>query len=239
MRKGDPLIWGIVPAAGVGARMGADRPKQYLSLDGLPVIQHSINRLLSLDNLQGVVVAIAAGDHWWHDIEWPGQSGRITVVEGGGERSDSVLNALESLADHASEEDWVLVHDAARPCLSERDLKAMVEQLWEHPVGGILAAPLSDTIKRAGSDGEIIETVDRSALWRALTPQMFRLGMLQDALQKSRDAGVAVTDDAQAIERLGLQPQLVAGDAGNMKITNPGDILLAEEILRRERGVAG
>ncbi len=238
MRKGDPLIWGVVPAAGVGMRMGADRPKQYLSLSGIPVIQHSINRLLSLERIQGVVVAIAPEDRWWQEIEWGGEINprEILVAEGGAERSDSVLNALELLSDIASEDDWVLVHDAARPCLSESDLKAMVERLWEHPVGGILAAPLSDTIKRADVDGAISETVNRAGLWRALTPQMFRLGMLRDALRKSRDEGVAITDDAQAIEQLGFQPQLVAGDAGNMKITHPGDIVLAEEILHRQRG---
>lgn len=240
MRKGNPLIWGIVPAAGVGVRMGAGRPKQYLSLSGIPIIQHSINRLLSLESIQGVVVAIAPEDHWWQEIEWGGEINpeAILVAKGGAERSDSVLNALDLLSDVASEDDWVLVHDAARPCLRVADLNAMVRELWEHPVGGILAAPLSDTIKRADADGTITETVDRSGLWRALTPQMFRLGMLRQALVHCRDHGYAITDDAQAIERYGFQPKLVAGDTGNMKITHPGDIVLAEEILRRERGEA-
>ena len=238
MRKDQQMIWAVVPAAGAGRRMGANCPKQYLSLAGYPVIRHTIERLLSLEKLQGVVVATSPDDHWWSSIEWEGvpRSELIIVVDGGEERSDSVLNGLERLSQHASDSDWVLVHDAARPCLSGYDLEDMVTELWDHPVGGILAAPLSDTIKRSGVDREIVGTVDRTGLWRALTPQMFRLGMLRESLRKSIDDGIAVTDDSQAIERLGFRPRLISGDAGNMKITHPGDILLAEEILRRQRG---
>ncbi|MBC8520076.1 MAG: 2-C-methyl-D-erythritol 4-phosphate cytidylyltransferase [Gammaproteobacteria bacterium] len=237
MHTDQPVIWGIVPAAGIGLRMMADRPKQYLDLAGSPVIKHSIDALFSLNRIQGVVVSIAAADQWWPEVEFDDHKAeKILVVEGGKERSDSVLNALNLLADKASDDDWVLVHDAARPCLRGDDLEDMVGKLWNHPVGGILASPLADTIKRSGTNREIVETVDRSGLWRALTPQMFRLGMLRSALRQSMEDGVSVTDDSQAIEYLGFQPEIIEGDAGNMKITHPGDILLAEEIMQRERG---
>ena len=235
MRAGDSLIkrplWGVVPAAGIGVRMEADRPKQYLSLAGKTVIQHSIERLLSLDTLQGVVVAIAAEDTWWSTLAWSDPS-RIHVVDGGAERSDSVLNALDWLAEQNGGDPWVLVHDAVRPCLGRRDLEALTSTLQYDSVGGILAAPVADTIKRSSPAGSIVETVDRSTLWRALTPQMFPLQMLRRALWQSRDAGVSVTDDAQAIERLGARPHLVEGSATNFKITRPGELAVAEEILR-------
>jgi len=235
MHAKHPMIWAIVPAAGIGSRMQADRPKQYIDLAGVSVIKRSIEVLFSLNKIEGVVVAIAASDRWWAEVNFDDSEivKKIMVVEGGAERSDSVLSALDLLAERASDDDWVLVHDAARPCLRADDLASIVSQLWDHPVGGILAAPLSDTIKRSDDKDEIVETVERSGLWRALTPQMFRLGLLRRALLQSKKDGVAVTDDAQAIERLGLRPKLVKGDAGNMKITNPGDILVAEEIIGR------
>lgn len=237
MHTDHPVIWGVVPAAGIGSRMKTDRPKQYLDLYGAPVIKHSIETLFSLEKLQGVVVSIAVEDRWWPEVEFDDHwADRIMIAEGGEERSDSVLNALNLLSEKASDDDWVLVHDAARPCLREADLGGMVNKLWNHTVGGILAAPLSDTIKRSDINRGIVETVDRSGLWRALTPQMFRLGMLRSALKQSMEDGISVTDDSQAIEHLGFQPEIVEGDAENMKITHPGDILLAEEIMRRERG---
>ncbi len=225
-------LWAVVPAAGIGSRMLADRPKQYLRLAGRTVIQHSIERLLSLQMLHGVVVSIAAHDRWWSELEWS-RPELIHRVEGGAERSDSVLNALDWLADKSTEDSWVMVHDAARPCLNRSDLQGLVDSVTRGDgVGGILAAPVADTLKRAGSNREIVETVDRSTLWRALTPQMFRLGMLREALQQARIAGVAITDDAQAMERMGYHTQLVEGAVSNLKITHPGDLAVAEEILR-------
>jgi 2-C-methyl-D-erythritol 4-phosphate cytidylyltransferase len=228
------VIWAVVPAAGVGARMNADRPKQYLPLATSTVIQQSIERLLSLDVIEKVVVATALDDPWWPALAWSAPE-RIQQVEGGRERSDSVLSALEWLSQRAEDDDWVLVHDAARPCLTHQDLSQLVRTLVEHPVGGILATPVTDTIKRAGVEQEIIETVERTVLWRALTPQLFRLGMLRDALQQCRKDGSVVTDDAQAIERAGFRPQLVEGSATNLKVTQAGDLILAEEILQRSR----
>ncbi len=226
-------LWGVVPAAGIGARMQADRPKQYLPLAGGCVIQHSIERLLGLDGLQGVVVSLAADDPWWPTLQWRDPA-RIHRVEGGAERSDSVLHALEWLSNHTADDSWVLVHDAARPCLSSQDLHSLVETLREDDVGGILAAAVADTLKRADERAQIVETVDRSTLWRALTPQMFRLGMLREALRQARSNGEAVTDDAQAVERMGYRARLVEGAATNLKITHPGDLAVAEEILRSQ-----
>lgn len=225
------MLWGVVPAAGIGSRMQADRPKQYLPLAGSTVIQHSIERLLSLPGLQGVVVSIAEHDTWWPALQWSDPQ-RIHVVQGGAERSDSVLHALDWLSDNSEDDPWVLVHDAARPCLSDFDLHSLVGAVIDKGVGGILAAPVADTLKRSGAAREIVETVDRSTLWRALTPQMFRLGVLREALQQARVAGVAITDDAQAMERMGHPARLVEGAATNLKITHPGDLLVAQEILR-------
>ncbi len=211
--------------------MQADRPKQYLPLAGKTVIQHSIERLLALEELQGVVVSIAVEDPWWPTLQWSAPE-KIHVIQGGAERSDSVLHALDWLSENSEADSWVLVHDAARPCLSQQDLESLVGSLREDAVGGILAAPVADTLKRAGAAAEIVETVDRSTLWRALTPQMFRLGMLHEALQQARSAGEAVTDDAQAMERMGHTARLVEGEVTNLKITHPGDLIVAEEILR-------
>ncbi|HIJ22603.1 MAG: 2-C-methyl-D-erythritol 4-phosphate cytidylyltransferase [Gammaproteobacteria bacterium] len=227
------MIWAVVPAAGSGLRMRADRPKQYLPLAGKTVIQHSIERLLSNQNIRGVVVAVAAEDGWWPHLQWSAGD-RIHRVEGGAERSDSVCNALQWLSGTADDQDWVLVHDAARPCLRAADLQSLIESLQEDAVGGILAAPVSDTIKRADAKQKIAETVDRSVLWRALTPQMFRLGVLRAALEQIKADGVAVTDDAEAVEYLKLQPCLIEGAVTNIKVTHPGDLLLAEEIILRE-----
>lgn len=224
-------MWGVVPAAGIGARMAADRPKQYLPLAGKTVIQHTIERLLSHSEIEGVVVSVAVEDPWWPTLSWSAPE-RIQVVEGGAERSDSVLHALEWLASHTTEDPWVLVHDAARPCLSGEDLQQLIVQLRNHPVGGILAAPVADTLKRSDGEQGIAETVDRSQLWRALTPQMFRLQALYHALLSVREAGVAITDDAQAMEQQEATPLLVEGAATNLKITRPGDLAIAEEILR-------
>ncbi len=230
------MIWAVVPAAGVGKRMQSDRPKQYLPLAGSTVIQHSIERLLSNSRVEGVVVAVAGDDPWWERLEWS-DAERIYRVVGGQERSDSVLNALDWLAgqqveQQAEDDPWVLVHDAARPCLSASDLQGLIETLENDPVGGLLAAPVTDTLKRSGGSPQVVETVDRSTLWRALTPQMFRLKLLREALQQGRAAGTAVTDDAQAIERLGYRPRLVEGAATNLKVTHPGDLRVAEAFLQ-------
>ncbi len=232
------MVWSAVPAAGVGKRMGTERPKQYLALCGKPVIQHTLERLLTLNETQGAVVAISAEDEWWAELGLSEKlsaqfSKLLLLAEGGAERFHTVLNALDCLSEIANQEDWVMVHDAARPCVPLADLQKMVQELanTNHLVGGILAAPVTDTIKQSDDAGNIEKTVDRSSLWRALTPQMFRLGMLRDALQSAIMAGKTVTDEAQAMELAGYTPYLVEGSAENIKITHPGDLIIAEQIL--------
>ncbi|MEM0954728.1 MAG: 2-C-methyl-D-erythritol 4-phosphate cytidylyltransferase [Pseudomonadota bacterium] len=229
----DAALWAVVPAAGIGARIGGDRPKQYLALAGQPVLQHSLNTLLALPNLRAVAVAIAAGDEAWPGLPAALDS-RVRLAPGGAERSDSVLSGLDCLASEAAAHDWVLVHDAARPCLPTADLERLVDSLAEDDVGGILALPVADTVKRADDAGRIIETVDRSGLWLAQTPQLFRYGMLAAALRAAKAAGHAVTDEASAIERAGFQPRLVPGSPRNIKVTRPADLALAENYLQAD-----
>lgn len=223
--------WAVIPAAGVGSRMAADRPKQYLPLAGRTVIEHSLDRLLNHPKIAGAVVAISPGDEYWAGLNYYHEK-PLWLATGGAERSLSVLNALIVLGDHAADGDWVLVHDAARPCLRSEDVDRLLVRCLEHPVGGILAVPVKDTLKKAGPDGEIVDTVDRTALWHAQTPQMFRLGELRTALEQAVAAQVLVTDEASALERLGGKPLLVEGHADNLKITRPEDLALAEFYLQ-------
>ncbi len=220
--------WAVIPAAGVGRRMKSATPKQYLPLAGKTVIEHTLIRLCGMARLDGAVVAITKGDPYWADLQPDCANKTLMVVDGGEERCHSVLNALRALSRVADSEDWVLVHDAARPCVSEVDLNALIDQASSHPVGGILAVPVRDTMKRAGLQGEIAHTEDRDGLWHALTPQMFRLGALTKALSGALSRGDLVTDDASAMELAGFRPLLVEGSADNIKITRPEDLGLAE-----------
>lgn len=222
--------WAVVPAAGTGARMGGTVPKQYLPLRGRTVLAHALRPLLDSDRLAGIVLVVSADDERWR-AEAPAAGERLLVAEGGAERCHSVLAGLERLADRAAAGDWVLVHDAARPCLSDVDLDRLLDALVDEPVGGLLALPLSDTLKRADAAGRVDATLDRTGLWRAQTPQMFRFGLLRAALSLAVADGVLVTDEAAAMERAGHRPLLVAGSAGNVKVTGPGDLQLAEALL--------
>lgn len=226
--------WVVVPAAGSARRMGAAVPKQYLPLAGRSVIEWSLAPLLAHAEVAGVVVVLAERDERWPRTELA-RHAKIVTTTGGAERMDSVLAGLRILHDKtvgAAQDDWVLVHDAARPCLPATDLDNLLNQLRDDAVGGLLAAPVVDTLKRADDGGRVAQTVVREKLWRALTPQMFRRDILQRALAGALSQGIVVTDDAQAVEALGLQPKLVAGDADNIKITLPEDLLRAERILR-------
>ncbi|MCV6628189.1 MAG: 2-C-methyl-D-erythritol 4-phosphate cytidylyltransferase [Cellvibrionaceae bacterium] len=225
-----PRYWAVIPAAGVGARMGADRPKQYLPLAGKTVIEHSIAALVALDSIASITLALAPADPYWPELKI---SGPIRVVDGGRERADSVLNALRSLQGEADADDWVLVHDAARPCVRHSALLALLAQLAEHPVGGILAHPLADTLKQSDARQQVEATLDRSRIWAAQTPQLFRFGLLLNALEQALQQGLAVTDEASAIEQAGLKAALVDGPADNIKITRPEDLPLAEFILAK------
>lgn len=233
MSEASPTVrfWAVVPAAGAGRRMNADRPKQYLPLRGSTVLERTLRRLGSHPGISGTVVAIAPEDGYWPEIAPTLAQPRLLVATGGAERCHSVLNALERLAERAADADWVLVHDAARPCLRLSDIDRLIALLSDHPVGGLLALPVTDTVKRAAPDGSVIETVEREGLWRAMTPQMFRLAPLREALRSALRRGEVVTDEAAAMERAGQTPRVVEGQADNIKITRPGDLALAELYL--------
>jgi 2-C-methyl-D-erythritol 4-phosphate cytidylyltransferase len=216
--------WAVVPAAGVGKRMQADRPKQYLPLAGKTVIEHTLSRLLESAAFEAVAVAISEEDPYWPELEIS-QHPKVITAPGGKERADSVLSALKSLQDKANENDWVLVHDAARPCLTSSDIHLQIDTLKNDEVGGILALSSHDTLKHVDGD-TITATIDRKQVWRALTPQMFKYGMLRDALQQT-EGNPAITDEASALELLGYKPKIVEGRPDNIKITRPEDLALA------------
>jgi len=226
--------WAVVPAAGVGSRMQADRPKQYLELAGKTILQHTLERLATHPMIKGVVVSVSAGDAYWSDLKLDA-SLPIYMAEGGAERCHSVLNGLKKLCHVAEQTDWVLVHDAARPCLRHEDIDKLIAEL-QHTDGGLLGLPVADTIKFCDKNGVVQKTVDRSGLWRALTPQMFRLKSLLDALQKAIDENALVTDEASAMELIGIHPKMVEGHADNIKITHPQDLRWAEMYLNNQRG---
>ena len=226
------MIWAIVPAAGRGTRMGADLPKQYLEVAGQPLIAHALHALLAHPAVQGAVVVLSADDDRWPG--WPSIDGKpLLTCVGGAERADSVLAGLAALPDDVRADEFVLVHDAARPNLRASDLDRLLDVGRNDPVGAVLAAPVRDTLKRAGDDGGIDATEPRERLWRALTPQLFRRLQLTRALEAARDAGVAVTDESMAMERQGHRPLLVEGSDDNLKVTTAADLALVEFLLRQ------
>ena len=232
------MTWAVVPAAGVGSRFGAALPKQYMQVDGEALVAHALRALLSHPAVEGVVVALAEGDaHWpgWTEL----QGKPVVTCVGGESRADSVLAGLAALPASVRADDFVLVHDAARPNLSQADLQQLLERGRADPVGAILAAPVRDTLKLAGDDGGIDATQPRERLWRALTPQLFRRLQLSRALQAAHDAGVAITDEAMAMERQGHRPLLVEGSEDNLKVTTPADLALMAFLLRSRREGTG
>lgn len=219
-----PPFWVVIPAAGIGSRMRADRPKQYLQLAGKTILEHTLDCFLDHPQLRGLVLSLAADDPYWPTLPCAADA-RMQRAEGGAERADSVLFGLLRLQELGAQAgDWVLVHDAARPNLARSDLDRLLGELADDPVGGLLAVPARDTLKRIGADGRVAETVDRSVIWQAYTPQMFRFAALQNALADALAAGVAVTDEASALEWAGQAPKLVEGRADNLKITRPEDL---------------
>lgn len=219
-------LWAVLPAAGIGARMGGGLPKQYLELAGATLLEHSLRALLACDRIAAVVVALHPGDERAAGMAVFADT-RVQRVTGGDQRSDSVRSALASLDGQAAVEDWVLVHDAARPCLQAADLAHLIERVTATGTGGILAQPITDTVKQAGEDGLVRRTLDRRTLWRAQTPQMFRLGHLRAALEAAADRRLDITDEASAMEAAGYPVQLVPGSARNLKVTLPADLELA------------
>lgn len=217
-------FWVVIPAAGVGSRMQADRPKQYLPLGNRVLIEHTLDCFLGHPDLLGLVVCLSEDDIFWGHLEFA-YDPRITKAAGGKERADSVLSGLDRLlAKGADLDDWVLVHDAARPNLSAGDLNKLLNTLQRDPVGGLLAVPVRDTLKQADAQGRVRATPDRRHFWQAYTPQMFRLGMLRDALAGALEVGALITDESSAMEWAGHAPRLIEGRSDNIKVTRPEDL---------------
>jgi 2-C-methyl-D-erythritol 4-phosphate cytidylyltransferase len=225
-------LWIVIPAAGAGRRIPNSLPKQYLRMAGRSVLEWTVEIFLRRDDVAGIVVVIAPDDGEWGKLAVASHA-RVSTTIGGAERALSVYNGLQALDERVQPRDWVLVHDAARPCLEDSDLQLLIDRLHDDEVGGILATPLSDTLKESDADGRVKRTLSRERLWQALTPQMFRFDVLQRALKHAIDAGEAITDEASAVEALGLPVRLVKGRADNLKITLPEDLDLVQAILER------
>lgn len=231
--------WAIVPAAGIGSRMESHTPKQYLHLQNKPIIEHSLQRLLDHPKINGVVVALGDHDAYWADVQLNTDK-PVIRVRGGKERCHSVLNALNELLSSKNQSlgvnsnDWVLVHDAARPCIRHEDIDLLISRLDQHAIGGLLALPVRDTMKRQNRFQQVSETVDRNGLWHALTPQMFPLNILRDAIHEAIESDSMITDESSAIERTGKAPLLVEGHEDNIKITRPVDLNLAEMYMKAQ-----
>ena len=226
-------FYALIPAAGSGSRMGGETPKQYMALNAVPMIAHAMMVLAREPRLAKIFVVLSPTDKRWNNYEWQGWEERIQVLRcGGATRAETVLNGLDAISQVCAADDWVLVHDAARPCLPDAMLGKLLDEVTDDPVGGLLAVPVADTLKRAAANSEsgarAEATVPRAGLWQAQTPQMFRHGKLVEAL---RAAGSDMTDEASAIEQLGLQPRLVESDSRNLKVTYPQDLELASLIL--------
>lgn len=225
-------MWAILVAAGSGSRMSAEMPKQYLTLAGKTLLEHSIHMLESSSSVSGLMVVLAKSDDYWdsHNIrcEKP-----MRTVTGGAERADSVLAGLQALSDVCGDDDWVLVHDAARPCLDPAQIELMESSLLGHACGGLLAVPVKDTLKRANEAGDSVGTVAREQLWQAQTPQIFRYKLLVEAYRHAISKGILVTDESMAMEFSGHQPKLIEGRADNIKITVPEDLALAEFLMNK------
>jgi 2-C-methyl-D-erythritol 4-phosphate cytidylyltransferase len=236
-------LYGVIPAAGGGTRFGAGTPKQYARLAGVPLLARTLDRLQPGLPFESVLVALASDDAWYEHAIGP-RAGVEALRCGGLTRGETVRNALRELEGRAAGDDWVLVHDAARPCVPQAALLRLIGQLWDDEIGGLLAIPVADTLKRADTFAgrsadapRVVATEDRAALWQAQTPQMFRYRVLVRAL--ADDEALAATDEAQAVERLGLRPRLVPGSPANLKVTWPEDLALAAAILAAEADEGG
>ena len=229
-------IWAVIPAAGIGRRMQSEIPKQYLKLNGRPVLEHTLDRLLSVDAIHGAVVALQNGDPYWSDVQVD-TTKPVVVAEGGNERCQSVLNALKVLAarpEYIRGNTWALVHDAVRPCISIDDMQNLIARVAGTESGGLLATPVRDTMKRQDDHQAVQQTIDRTGLWHALTPQLFSCDRLSAAIASALADGYVVTDESSAMEHAGYHPKLVPGREDNIKITRPADLRLAELYLQAE-----
>lgn len=221
--------WAVITAAGAGRRMGSATPKQYLPLAGKTVLEHSLQLFSQHPAIDGLMVVLSPNDTRWPALNFSCDKPLLTV-EGGAERADSVLAGLQALKQYLHEDDWVLIHDAARACLSRNLLDRLINELAEDACGGLLALPARDTLKHA-ANGQVQTTLDRSQIWQAQTPQMFRYGLLVSALQLGLASGKAITDESMAIEHQGHRPRLVEGSPTNIKITTEDDLALAAFLL--------
>jgi 2-C-methyl-D-erythritol 4-phosphate cytidylyltransferase len=228
-----PRVHALIPAAGRGTRFGGAVLKQYLPIKGKAVLAYSIRALQFHPLISGITVVLAEDDQWFEPA-LGSLAGVVEIVTGGATRAQSVRNGLHSIADNHPEDEWVLVHDGARPCLSPASLDRLLEQGLESPDGAILAMPVSDTLKHAGDEQEIADTVNRSGLWAAQTPQLFRVKALAEAIDAARQADCELTDEASAMEFVGARPKLVMGSVANIKITYPVDLAIAEALLTRK-----
>ena len=227
-----PKIFAIVPAAGQGTRIGDAVPKQYLPIAGKPMMFHSIEALASVSRIECVCVVLSPLDRHWGAHDWSALSEKIEAAfVGGGHRAESVMNGIKHLGDRVQKDDWILVHDAARPCLDTELVEQFLDEVGDDPIGGLLAMPLADTLKSADENQRVAATIPRLSLWRAQTPQMFRSHLLRRGLEIVKDA----TDEAQAVEAVGYSaPRLVQGENTNIKVTFAEDLKLAELILKMQ-----
>lgn len=231
-------VHALIPAAGTGTRYGGAVLKQYLPIRGRSVLAHSISLFQFHPMITGITVVLAENDQWFESAVGS-LSAAVETVTGGATRAQSVRNGLRSVAENHPDVDWVLVHDAARPCLSQRRLDTLLEQGLRSPDGAILAMPVGDTLKRSGGAHNITGTVDRRALWAAQTPQLFRVSALAEAIDAAHRQGVELTDEASAMEFVGASPKLVMGSVANIKITHSSDLAIAEALLKRNEQSTG
>jgi len=233
MNNASPKFWAIVPAAGIGSRFSADIPKQFHQLNGRLVAEHTLSRLLSLSIIRAIYAPCDRSSAYWSKVPAAGNK-RVQLIAGGEYRAQSVLNGLTAIQSFASEDDWVLVHDMARPCVTPENIGQLIAALVNHPVGGILAAPINDTLKRVNADKHILETANRSEYRAAQTPQIFRYGLLKASIQSMLQDNKIPTDEASAIEYAGYQALAVAGRQDNIKITRREDLAVAAAIMKNQ-----
>ncbi len=226
--------WAIVPAAGIGSRMVTEQPKQYLKLGSASVIEHSLAVLFGVGFIKKICVVLAEQDDCWQSLNLT--DNKLLLAHGGQTRAHSVLNGLLAYASEAKPSDWVLVHDAVRPCVKVGDIQRLMAAVEQHSVGGLLGIRATDTLKKVNAEQEVEATLSRAHIWYAQTPQLFRYELLLNALQKAINEDIKVTDEAGAIELLGHKPIMVEGRGSNIKITREEDLLLARMILQGEQG---
>ena len=230
--KSQSKVWAVIPAGGVGSRMGTDIPKQYLYLNEFPVLHHTLGRICASGDIDGVVLGLSENDEWWNQLPFMHRK-MVGNYPAGPERVNTVLNGLDFLfhLDEVNSSDWVMVHDAARPCINQEDVSRVIIRARQNQIGAVLGRPLMDTLKRSSERSMINSTVDRSGMWQAMTPQIFRLSELKDAILFALDSGIDVTDESSAMEHSGIFAELVEGHPGNIKITTQTDLAIAEKFI--------